>query len=175
MTPPSVPVRASPGRRPRAHGHMTDRTGHAGQYQLENRRSGSVWPLRSKRSVKPSAQPTQVRTLDLPPPAQTARDRGMLQPRGPSRVVSSPVIRGQQTPLYHAGYGHIADGFGAEGAVHRTACSAGGSRSPALNRAGLAAEAVRREQPRGYMPADRSAPFPRRTPCLCTPACDCRR
>src|SRR5215470_17629076 len=76
-----------------------------------------------ERSVKPSAQPTQVRTLDLPPPAKTARDRGILRVRGPSCFVSSSVIVGQQTPLHHAGYGHIADGSGAGGAVHRTACS----------------------------------------------------
>src|SRR5215469_12032956 len=75
-----------------------------------------------ERSVKPSAQPTQVRTLDLPPPAKTARDRGILRARGPSCVVSSSVIFGQEAPLHHAGYGHIADGFRAGGAVHRTAC-----------------------------------------------------
>src|SRR5262249_21971526 len=83
------------------------------------------------RPVKPSAQPTQVRTLDLPPLAETARDRGILWARGPSSVVSSSVIVGQETPLHHAGYGHIADGSGAEGAVHRTACwSLDGPRLP---------------------------------------------
>jgi len=30
----------------RAHGHMTDRTGREGRNQLENRRSGGMWPLR---------------------------------------------------------------------------------------------------------------------------------
>jgi len=73
-------------------------------------------------SVKPSAQPTLVRTQHLPPPAQTARDRGILPSRGPSWLVSSSVIVGQETPLHHGGYGHIPDGSGAEGAVRRTAC-----------------------------------------------------
>ena len=51
----SVPVRgfACPARR--AHGHMADRTRCEGRYQLENRRSGDMWPVRVKRSVKPSA------------------------------------------------------------------------------------------------------------------------
>jgi hypothetical protein len=35
-----VPVRDFTGPTRRAHGHMTDRTGQEGLYQLENRRSG---------------------------------------------------------------------------------------------------------------------------------------
>ncbi len=76
-------------------------------------------------TVKPSAQPTQVRTLDLPPPAQTARGLGILPVRGLSCVVSSCVIIGQEASLHHDGYGHIADGFGAGGAVRGTACWGG--------------------------------------------------
>jgi hypothetical protein len=52
-----------------------------------------------------------------------AHGRGILPSRGPPCVVSSSVIVGQETPLHHAGYGHIADGFGPGGAVHGTACS----------------------------------------------------
>jgi len=37
------------------------------------RRSGPICPCQGKRSVKPSAQPTLVRTQHLPPPAKTAR------------------------------------------------------------------------------------------------------
>ena len=37
--------------------------------------------------------------------------------------MSSCVIFGQETPLRGGGYGHIADGIRAEGAVRRTACS----------------------------------------------------
>jgi hypothetical protein len=43
--------------------------------------------------------------------------------RGPSCVASSSVISGQETSPHHAGYGHVADGSGAGGAVQRTACS----------------------------------------------------
>jgi hypothetical protein len=46
--------------------------------------------------------------------------------------VSSSVIVGQETALYHDGYGRIADGFGAGGAVHRTACTDGCSGSDRL-------------------------------------------
>ena len=74
-------------------------------------------------AVKPSAQPTLVRTQYLPPPAQMARELGISRPRGPSGLMSSCVIPGHQTPLHHAGYGHMADGIGAEAAVHRTARS----------------------------------------------------
>jgi hypothetical protein len=51
-----------------------------------------------ERSVKPSAQPTLVRTQHLPPPAQMARDRVILPFHGPSCLVSSSVIIGQETP-----------------------------------------------------------------------------
>jgi hypothetical protein len=76
-----------------------------------------------ERSVKPSAQPTLVRTQHLPPPAKTARELGISRLRVPSCVVSPCVISGQETPLCHGGYGHMTDGIGAGGAVHRTACS----------------------------------------------------
>src|SRR6266567_2954536 len=76
-----------------------------------------------ERSVKPSAQPTLVRTQHLPPPAKTARELGIVRPRGPSCDVPSCVIGGQETSSCRAGYGHIADGIRAGGAVHRTACS----------------------------------------------------
>src|SRR5215471_3219947 len=44
-----------------------------------------------ERSVKPSAQPTQVRTLDLPPPAKTAPDQRI---RGPGLILFCAVARG---------------------------------------------------------------------------------
>ena len=78
---------------------------------------------RDQRSVKPSAQPTLVRTQHLPPPAKTARDRGILPSHGLSCVVSSCVMIGHDTPLRGSGYGHMADGFRPEQAVQRTACS----------------------------------------------------
>jgi hypothetical protein len=50
-----------------------------------------------------------------------AHGLGFLRVCGPSCVLSSSVILGQETPLHHDGYGHIADGFEAGGAVRRTA------------------------------------------------------
>jgi hypothetical protein len=111
-----------------AAGRPRSRT-YSGQRQRNRCHRGSfmqvsaMWRHREDRSVKPSAQPTLVRTQHLPPPAKTARDRGILRPRGPSCAVSSCVIAGQETSLYHDGYGRIADGFGPEQAVRRTACS----------------------------------------------------
>src|SRR5215467_5734548 len=61
-------------------------------------------------TVKPSAQPTQVRTLDLPPPAKTARDRGFLRARGPSCIVTSSVILGQEAPALAKIASPMADG-----------------------------------------------------------------
>ena len=109
----SVPVRVFTHPAQRAHGHMTDRTGREGRYQPESRRSGGIWALWVKRSVKPSAQPTLVRTQHLPPPAEMARELGFPRLRGPSCVVSSCVITGQETPPCGSGYGHMADGIGA--------------------------------------------------------------
>jgi hypothetical protein len=92
----SVPVRGFTCPARRAHGHMTDRTGREGRYQLENTRSDGIWPHQAKRSVKPSAQPTLVRTQHLPPPAKTARELGCSWLGGPSCLchrVSSSVRR----------------------------------------------------------------------------------
>jgi hypothetical protein len=52
---------------PRAHGHMTDRQDHEAGSRPNNRRSGGIVASQGKRSVKPSAQPTLVRTQHLPP------------------------------------------------------------------------------------------------------------
>jgi hypothetical protein len=52
-----------------------------------------------KRSVKPSAQPTQVRTLHLPPPAETARELGILPPHGPSPFVPLGPAESRQIRL----------------------------------------------------------------------------
>jgi hypothetical protein len=106
--------------------------GLAGQKPLDDyfRRSGPIGRYARERPVKPSAQPTLVRTQHLPPPAETARDLGILATRGPPSVVSSSVIVGQETAQYHDVYGHIADGFGPRGAVHRTACPRFGTAQP---------------------------------------------
>src|SRR5450755_1125788 len=74
-------------------------------------------------TVKPSAQPTQVRTLHLPPPAKTARDRGFPGLAGGLALVSRCLMMCRCEPLHSSGYGHMADGIGPEPAVHRTAGS----------------------------------------------------
>jgi hypothetical protein len=74
-------------------------------------------------AVKPSAQPTLVRTQHLPPSAETARGLGFVRAGGRSCVVSSSVICGQERSLRHAGYGHMADSVRPGGTVRRTACS----------------------------------------------------
>ena len=118
------------GRCPRFHlpgpasPHMTDRAGHEGRYQLENRRSGGIWLVRDKRSVKPSAKPTLVRTQHLPLPAETARELGFPGLAGLLAVVPLCFMMCRCGALRNSGYGHMADGFGAEQAVHRTAWSA---------------------------------------------------
>jgi len=74
-----------------------------------------------KRSVKPSAQPTQVRTLHLPLPAKTAPGLRLSRPAGRLLVVPPCCIMCRRGAPCRSGYGHIADGSGAEGAVHGTA------------------------------------------------------
>jgi hypothetical protein len=122
-------VRTCPRAQPQAparHGRMTDGAGNAESHSRDPWRV-SGHPVGSpRRSVKPSAKPTLVRTQHLPPPAKTARGLGFPRSRGPSGVVSSGVIGGQQAPLHHGGYGHMADGSRAGGAVHRTACPGAG-------------------------------------------------
>jgi hypothetical protein len=76
-----------------------------------------------KRSVKPSAKPTLVRTQHLPLPAETARELGLPGLAGPLAPVPPCFMMCRREPLRSSGYGRMADGFGAEQAVHRTACS----------------------------------------------------
>jgi hypothetical protein len=78
---------------------------------------------RDRLTVKPSAQPTLVRTQHLPPPAKTARDRGIPGLAGRLAAVPLCVMMCRCAPLHSSGYGHMADGFRPEQAVHRTACS----------------------------------------------------
>jgi hypothetical protein len=52
----------------------------------------------------------------------------------PSCAVSSGVIGGHETSAHHRGYGHMADGSGAGGAVRGTACFAASSPAPGDDR-----------------------------------------
>jgi hypothetical protein len=101
----------------RAHGHMTDRTGYSYDRHGSFACSAAILVGRAKRSVKPSAQPTQVRTLHLPLPAQTARGLGISGLAGRLAV----VMMCRREPLHSSDYGQMADGIGPEPAVRRTA------------------------------------------------------
>ena len=74
-----------------------------------------------RRAVKPSAQPTLVRTQHLPPPAKTART---LRKRGPAGrfLLVTPCIRVRHCGSMHGSvHVHIADSVRAERAVRITA------------------------------------------------------
>jgi hypothetical protein len=71
--------------------------------------------------VKPSAQPTLVRTQHLPPAAKTAPGLRVSRLAGRFLVVPPCFIVCRGGASGSSGYGHIADGDGPEPAVHRTA------------------------------------------------------
>jgi hypothetical protein len=75
---PIGPISAGGGRRPRTHSGQRRRVSHHGQAFPQLRGS---FGRQSVNTVKPSAQPTLVRTQHLPPPAKTAR---WLRKRGPA-------------------------------------------------------------------------------------------
>src|SRR5271166_4390970 len=77
-----------------------------------------------ERSVKPSAQPTLVRTQHLPPPAKTARSLRKRGPAGRFLLVPPCVIVCRRRSWRSDRYGHIADSVRAEQAVRGTACFA---------------------------------------------------
>src|SRR5580704_11949203 len=88
---------------------------------------------RDRLTVKPSAKPTLVRTQHLPLPAETARELGLPGLAGLLAPVPSCFMMCRRAPLRSSGYGHMADGIGAEQAVHRTACSADFHGRPSLS------------------------------------------
>jgi hypothetical protein len=90
---------------------------------IEEQQASSHSDGQGERPVKPSAQPTQVRTLHLPLPAKTAPGLRLTRPAGRLLVVPPCRIMCCRGVPCRSGYGHIADGSGAEGAVHGTAGS----------------------------------------------------
>jgi len=80
-----------------------------------------MWSGRQERSVKPSAQPTLVRTQHLPPPAKTVRMLWKRGPAGRSLLVAVCIRVGHRGSMHGSGYGHIADSVRAERAVRITA------------------------------------------------------
>ena len=88
------------------------------------RRSVAVWRCRQERTVKPSAQPTLVRTQHLPPPGKTARSLRKRGPAGRFLLITPCISLCHRGSIRGSGYGHIADSVRAEGAVRGTACFA---------------------------------------------------
>src|SRR5271157_4724011 len=107
-----------------AYVHMVYRVLAARVMKRRFRRSGVVWRCRQERSVKPSAQPTLVRTQHLPPPAKTARSLRKRGPAGRFLLVPLCVIVCRRRSWRSDCYGHMADSVQAEGAVRGTACFA---------------------------------------------------
>ncbi len=66
-------------------GRPADRVPAVSLVKCRFRSSVGMWRCRQERAVKPSAQPTLVRTQHLPPPAKTAR---WLRKRGPAGSVA---------------------------------------------------------------------------------------
>jgi hypothetical protein len=81
----------------------------------------AMWRGAEERSVKPSAQPTLVRTQHLPPPAKTARWLRKRGPVGRSLLVTACISVRHCGSMRSSGYGHIADRVRAERAVRITA------------------------------------------------------
>ena len=122
-----------PARRARALGCRRDR--YACHAPGQARRPHSTTPIpvypwvatdsdQSRRSVKPSAQPTLVRTQHLPPPAKTARSLRKRGPAGRFLLVPPCVIVCRCRSWRSNRYGQIADSVRAEAAVRGTACFA---------------------------------------------------
>ena len=87
-----VAVRGIGGGGAGAHVHMADSVAGTSIIQRRLCRSGDMWRCRQERAVKPSAQPTLVRTQHLPPPAKTARWLRKRGPAGRFLLVPSCVI-----------------------------------------------------------------------------------
>ncbi len=109
---------------PCAHGHMADGVGHEDCHHPHIRSSEPICLCQGKRSVKPSAQPTLVRTQHLPPPGKTARSLRKRGPAGRFLLVPLCVIVCRRRSWRSDRYGHIADSVRAERAVRGTACFA---------------------------------------------------
>ena len=77
------------------------------QYRLC--RSEAIWRCRQERTVKPSAQPTLVRTQHLPPPAKTARPLRKRGPAGRFLLVPPCIIVCRCRSWRSDRYGHIDD------------------------------------------------------------------
>jgi len=119
-----VAVRGIGGGGAGAHVHIADSVAGTSIIQRRLCRSGDMWRCRQERAVKPSAQPTLVRTQHLPPPGKTARCLRKRGPAGRFLLVPPCVIVYRSRPWRSNRYGQIADSVRPEGAVRGTACFA---------------------------------------------------
>ena len=104
-------MQVSGRRRPRYHASI-------GVYVLV---SGVLLGWEERRSVKPSAQPTLVRTQHLPPPAKTARSLRKRGPAGRFLLVTPCISVCHCGSMRSSGCVHMADSVRAERAVRITA------------------------------------------------------
>ena len=108
-------------RRPRTH---SGRRGPGNKPRTASTLVSGISLGQERRAVKPSAQPTLVRTQHLPPPAETARGLGIPGFAGRPGLVPLCVMMCRCAPPHGSGYGHMADGIRPEQAVRQTAGSA---------------------------------------------------
>jgi len=117
----SVAVRAAGRPGARGYGHIADSVVAATITQSRLRRSDGIWRCRQERTVKPSAQPTLVRTQHLPPPAKTARWLRKRSPGGRFLLVMACVRVCHYRSMWRSGCVHMVYSGWPEGVVHITA------------------------------------------------------
>jgi hypothetical protein len=83
--------------------------------------SARLTRVEGERPVKPSAQPTLVRTQHLPLPAKTASVLRKRDPAGRFLLVALCTMVCHRVSMHSNGYGHIADSVRSERAVRITA------------------------------------------------------
>jgi hypothetical protein len=117
----SVAVRVDRRREGRGYGHIADSVAADDTVCQHSRRSRALWRCRQERTVKPSAQPTLVRTQHLPPPAKTAPWLRERRPAGRFLLVTPRIRLCHRGSMRGSGYEHIADSVRAKLAVRITA------------------------------------------------------
>jgi len=106
--------------RPAAHGRSADGGGRGRSLERRMRWSAACVLGEGERSVKPSAQPTLVRTKHLPPPAKTARLLRILALAGRFLLVTPCIKVCHCASIRCSVHGRIADGVRAGRAVGDT-------------------------------------------------------
>src|SRR5713226_2620407 len=100
---------------------MADGVGHEDCHHPHIRSSEPICLCQGKRSVKPSAQPTLVRTQHLPPPGKTARWLRKRGPAGRFLLVTMCISVCHCGSMHSSGCVHMVYSVRAERAVRKTA------------------------------------------------------